>query len=92
MDLLQNEHVVNCRFESVSTYRYRSQDFSHEEQVHAENMDAPAAVIQKIITMTARIQAIFVAAPAMPVKPKTAAISAMTRKIIAHLNIIPPLR
>jgi hypothetical protein len=37
---------------------------------------------------TNSIQAIFVAAPAIPVKPNTAAMSPMIRKIIAQLNIV----
>jgi hypothetical protein len=38
--------------------------------------------------MKNRIWAIFVAAPAIPPKPNSAATSAITRKIIANLNII----
>jgi len=40
-----------------------------------------------MIPITARIQAMFTAAPAMPLKPKIAATTAMTRKITAQFSI-----
>jgi hypothetical protein len=41
----------------------------------------------RMIPITARIQAMFTAAPAMPLKPKIAATTAMTRKITAQFSI-----
>jgi hypothetical protein len=40
-----------------------------------------------MMPITARIQAMFTAAPAMPLKPKMAATTAMTRKITAQFSI-----
>jgi hypothetical protein len=37
---------------------------------------------------TNKIHAMFAAVPAIPVKPKTPAINAIIRNVIAHLNII----
>jgi hypothetical protein len=39
---------------------------------------------------TKSIQAIFEAVPARPLKPETAAISAITKNVIAQLNIMRP--
>ena len=47
-------------------------------------------IIKIIKNTTNNILAIPVAAPAIPLKPRTAATNAIIKKIIAHLNILIP--
>jgi hypothetical protein len=48
---------------------------------------ATAKTIARMIPTTNKIQAMFVAVPAIPVKPNTAAIRPITKNVSAQLNI-----